>query len=101
MDKDYVFPGTLNIKWWIKLNCNDLKNLIVMFTAAWALFPFSRKLGFCFMCYGLYHLTDCFMLWYNYRTSEWVYIAENGFNILSLFMLAVPERKGAKIKSFV
>lgn len=101
-DSDYHFPGKMTIVWWIKYCSIDLKNLIVMGTAAWMFWGFSRRVGSAFMCYTLYYLTDHLMLWYNYRTSQWVYLIENGCIILSIILLfTVKERKGAKVKSLI
>lgn len=102
--KEYHFVGAnkMVMAWWIKFCCNDLKNIIVMLTMAWVAVDFSKKLSGIFLCYGLYHITDNLMLWYNYRTSQWVYWLENGCIILSIVLLfVVKERRGAKIKSII
>jgi len=103
IDKDYHFPAgyKLTVVWWWKLCSIDLKNLILMAVIAWLFWEFSRKLGSLFMCYLFYYLTDHFLLWYNYRSSEWIYMVENGCIILSIMLVVFVKDNRTKIKSLI
>jgi hypothetical protein len=103
IDPDYSFPAgyKLTAVWWWKLCSIDLKNLILMPVVAWLFWPFSRKLGSVFVSYSLYYITDHFMLWYNYRSSEWVYLVENACIILSIILLFVVRERRGKVKSLI
>src|SRR5690349_3676454 len=53
IDKDYKFPGTMYMVWWIKYCSIDLKNIIVMAVASWVIWQYSRRLGAMFLSYAL------------------------------------------------
>lgn len=103
IDKDYQFPKEykLTVVWWWKLCSIDLKNLILMSVTAWLFWDFSRKLGSLFLCYVFYYVTDHILLWYNYRSTEWMYLVENACIVLSIALVIFVRDKRVKVKSMV
>lgn len=99
LDPSYKSNYQWTITWWWKSCANDLKNIILLATVSYAIWPYSRRLGSMFLCYCFYHVLDNLMLWWNYRTSEWVYIVENSCNILCLLMLFLPDKNRAVVRS--
>lgn len=47
----------------------------------------------------MYHIFDAFMLWYNYRQSEWTYIVAVSLITATTVLLFLPERKTGQVKS--
>lgn len=72
-----------------------------MSVIAWLFWDFSRKLGSLFLCYVFYYVTDHILLWYNYRSTEWMYLVENACIVLSIALVIFVRDKMVKIKSMV
>jgi len=100
IDKNYHFPqgGVMYMVWWLKYCSIDLKNIMIMGLVSWLLWSYSRRLGSAFLCYTLYYVVDHFLLWYNYRTAQWVFFVENAFNVVALIMLFLPEKRKAIVR---
>lgn len=98
--KWYVDDG-IYMSWWIKMNCDDLVWIMTFMMMATVALKYSEKLFFiCFLFFG-YHVLDYFMLWWDYKTSHWVYWILNGLIAISVIILIVPIKdKTAIIKKF-
>lgn len=97
----YRFPveqGIL-IKWWVKYCTDDNARIVVFLLIAYVLWVFSRRMSMMFLVYAAYHCFDHLMLWYDYKQSHSLYWVEGVCNAVSILILWLPERKGAKIKS--
>jgi hypothetical protein len=97
----YEFPGGqgIDVYWWIKWVTDDLLWCITFFTLAKVSYQFSFRLFLVACIFFLYHVIDSFMLWWNYKTSYWLYWVMIAAVILTIISLFMPEKKQAIIKS--
>lgn len=106
LDSSYVFPvnageeSGIRLKWWVYYVTNDFLWVIAFFVLCKLALSYSYRLFRVCAMYLIYHLIDHFMLWYNYRSSEWVYYVLNGMIIISIMVMIIPEKKQAVVKSF-
>lgn len=102
LDKNYVFygdPAGINLKWFIKYMTDDILLTVTFFVVAKVSYQYSYRLFLVGSTFFIYHLIDTFMLWYNYKTSDWIYWLLNAIICTSIVWLFIPERKQGMLKS--
>lgn len=101
LDSDYEFPGGegIDLYWWIKWVTDDLLWCITYFVLAKIAYQYSFRLFLIGSIFFLYHVIDHFMLWWNYKTSYWLYWIMLAAIIGTIASLFAPEKKQAIIKS--
>ena len=98
--KWYVDNG-INYLWWIKYNCDDIVWCISFLTMARIAFEFNFRLFcivFMFLCY---HIADYILLWWDYKSSHWLYWVGLTMIAASIVIIVYPvKNKTAIIKKF-
>lgn len=101
LSPSYEFPGGkgIDLYWWIKWVTDDMLWCITFFVLAKVAYQYSFRLFLVGCIFFMYHLIDHFMLWWNYKTSYWLYWILIVASILSVMALFRPEKKQGIIKS--
>lgn len=89
----------IDLYWWIKYVFDDVLWCTVFFVLAKVSYQYSFRLFLVGCIWFAYHVFDLAMLWWNFKTSYWLYWVIYGTVILCLFSLFVPEKKQAIVKS--
>lgn len=96
--KWYVDHG-FYMSWWIKMNCDDIVWIMTYMMLASVALKYSERLFVICFLFFCYHVLDYAMLWWNYKTSHWVYWILNGIIIASVILILAPmKNKEAIIK---
>lgn len=98
---DWYVNNGFNYLWWVKYNCDDLVWCISFLTMARIAYEFSFRL-FCIVgMFFIYHVLDIIMLWWDYKTSHWMYWLLNVIIIISVVIILYPiKNKTAILKQF-
>lgn len=105
ISEQYVFPviegqpAGIQRKWWIKYCCNDLYRIIVFFVMCKVALSYSFMLFRVCLLFFLYQVVDHIMLWWNYRSSGWIYLMTYATIFLGILSMLLPENKKAIVKS--
>lgn len=101
LSPSYEFPGGegIDLYWWIKWVTDDLLWCITFFVLAKIAYQVSFRLFLVGSVFFLYHAIDHFMLWWNYKTSYWMYWVMITAVIATIASLFMPEKKQGIIKS--
>jgi hypothetical protein len=99
---NYTWPHDergVSLIWWVKYCSDDLLWVITYFVLARVAALYSFRLFCITALWFIYHLFDSFMLWYDYRTSHWLYwVLVAGIATTIAFMF-LPEKKTGRIIS--
>ncbi len=99
---DWYHQKGISIEWWIKMVSDDFLSIITFAAMAIVLKRFSHRLYLISIVFLSYHVFDHFMLWYNYKTSWWLYIVELLADIIAVIILVkVKDKKQAVVKSLI
>lgn len=100
-DSSYEFPGGQGIplKWWVYYVSNDFLWVVVMFALTIVSGQYSFRLFRVCFIFFLYHIFDHLLMWYNYRSTHWVYWLMGIFYTAAVISMFFPEKKTAVIKS--
>lgn len=104
IDKDYkhIDEKGIFLGWWIKYVTDDILLITTYCILAYISNQVSQRLFYIACIFVGYHVFDHFMLWYNYKSSHWIYNVELSCEIISVLILfMVKEHKMAKIKSLI
>lgn len=99
---NYTWPHDnrgISLIWWVKYCTDSFLYIIVFFVMARVAAVYSFRLFIICGIWFLYHLFDGFMLWYNYRTSHWLYWVIVAGAALSIGSLFLPEKRAGKVVS--
>lgn len=95
----YVRDGIV-ISWWIKVNCDDLVWITTYIMLATVALKYSERLFIICTVFLCYHILDYIMLWWNWKSSHWVYWILNVLIIFSVILVISPiKNKQAVIKN--
>lgn len=104
LDKNFNFYGQnkIALSWWVKAVSDDWFFIFTYALMAKIAFRYSEKLYLICIVFLLYHVFDHFMLWYNYKTTWWLYIVELIADAVAIFiLLRVKDKKQAIVKSLI
>lgn len=92
----------VNLLWWIKYVCDDILWIITYLILTLVARKYSYRLFLVCSVFLGYHIFDHFMLWYDYRSSHWLYWLElltDGICLLLFFI--IKDKKTGTIKSII
>lgn len=97
----YEWPYEQGISYyhWMQMNAVELMICTVLFCFAKVAKKVSHKVFLIAFIFFWYHVIDWFMMWWDYKTSNWFYVFLNGAIIVSIVCLFIPEKKQGIIKS--
>lgn len=97
----YKWPYEQGISYyhWMQMNAIELMICTVFFCFAKMAREINYKLFRVVFIFFWYHVFDWFMLWWDYKTSNWFYWLLNGSVISAIICLFIPEKKQAIVKS--
>lgn len=101
LDRSYVFygdPDGVQLSWFVKYFTDDILWLISFFCFTMLAYRLSFRLFLIGCIFVLYHAVDLFMLWYNYKTFNWLYWYLIGSCITAVICLFIPVKQRAVIK---
>lgn len=98
---EWYVKGGMNYLWWVKYNCDDIVWCITFATMARIAYSFSFRLFMIVVMFLIYHVADFIMLWWDFKSSHWMYIVLNIIIVISVIMIIWPvKNKSAIIKQF-
>lgn len=92
-------PNGIDLHWFIKYVTTDLLFCMTFFVLAKIAYRFSFRLFLIGITWFLYHCFDLFMLWWNFKTSYWLYLITYVAITATIVSLFVPEKRQAIVKS--
>lgn len=92
-------PKGIDVHWFIKYVTTDLLFCMTFFVLTKIAYRFSFRLFLIGFVWFLYHCLDLFMLWWDFKTSYWLYLAVYVAIIATIISLFVPDKKTGFIKS--
>lgn len=97
------FKMLLPLQWIIKMNGDDLLLVIIFFTCAFIAKKYSKRLSLIILIWGVYHIVDMLLFWYNYKSNPITYWNMIIFCTAETVMLFLPLREEAtgKYRSLV
>lgn len=101
LSPSYEFPGGegIDLYWWVKWVTDDMLWCITFFVMAKVAYQVSYRLFLVAWTFFCYHVIDHFMLWWNYKTSYWLYWFLAAAIVATICLLFAPEKKQAIVKS--
>lgn len=87
---DWYNENGINLLWWIKYNTEELLWCCVFVAGVIVAAGFSKRLMWICVVFLSYHIIDWFMLWYNYKQSNfmyWLLILDTIVSITILFKI--------------
>lgn len=96
---EFSNPKGIDLYWWIKYVTEDLLWCVTFFVLAKVAYQYSFRLFMVASIFFAYHVVDGFMLWWNYKTSYWLYWVLYGAVILCILSLFAPEKRQGILKS--
>jgi hypothetical protein len=101
LDPNYKFPipEGIQLKWWVKYVCDDFLLITCFFALTVISYKVSWRLFRVSFVFFVYHLLDHFLLWWNYRSSHWVYWIMGFSYIVAILVIFIPVRNQGKLKS--
>lgn len=92
-------PKGIDLHWFIKYVTTDFLFCLAFFVLAKVAYRFSFRLFLVGFIWFVYHCIDLFMLWWDFKTSYWLYIVMYAAVTGTIISLFVPEKQQAIIKS--
>lgn len=99
---NYTWPHDaegIPILWWVKYCTDDFQWVLTMFVLTKVAAKYSFRMFQVAGVWFMYHVFDSFMLWYNYRQSNWLYWVVLLAIVVSTVLVFLPERRTGQVKS--
>lgn len=92
-----TYKMLLTIQWYLKMNFDSLLVIGTYYLLAWVSAKYSKRLFYIACVWFFYHCIDCYLFWWNYKSTYSVYWALGAVMTLQTVVLLIPIKEKAKV----